>query len=296
MDILSKSVIPLKNNAAPSTKRTGRFFQAPVEFQNVSVTFGIAGKEKVILESMDAQIQPGEFVALLGPSGCGKSTVLNLVAGYLKPTTGAVVVNGKPVDGPDPQRGMVFQQHSLFPWKTVQENVEFGPRMAGEPKTIAESTARTFLGMVGLTKFADHYPSQLSGGMQHRVEIARALANYPGVLLMDEPFGALDAQTRLVMQDGLLKLWEQFKPTVLFVTHDIDEAVLLADRILIMGVAPGRVIAELNVGIERPRGVDALTDHRFSRLKAQCLELLEQESRKAFGADDDGEQPEAGVA
>ncbi|MGA7800523.1 MAG: ABC transporter ATP-binding protein [Gammaproteobacteria bacterium] len=295
MDILSKSVIPLKNKSPSATKLTGRFFQAPIDLEGVSVAFGAAANQKIILDSMTAHIEPGEFVALLGPSGCGKSTVLNLVAGYLKPTSGAVVVNGSPVDGPDPQRGMVFQQHSLFPWKTVQENVEFGPRMAGEPKTIAESTARTFLGMVGLGKFANHYPSQLSGGMQHRVEIARALANYPGVLLMDEPFGALDAQTRLVMQDGLLKLWEQFKPTVLFVTHDIDEAVLLADRILIMGVSPGRVIAELDVTIERPRNVRAITDQRFARLKAQCLELLEHESRKAFGADD-SEEAEAGVA
>ncbi|AOV18332.1 hypothetical protein BJI67_00495 [Acidihalobacter aeolianus] len=253
----------------------------------VSVAFGPEKRRKTILSSLTMHVEPGEFVALLGPSGCGKSTVLNLVAGYLKPSTGAVLVDSKPVAGPDPQRGMVFQQHTLFPWKTVQENVEFGPKMAGQPKATAEATARTFLDMVGLSKVADHYPSQLSGGMQHRVEIARALANYPGVLLMDEPFGALDAQTRLVMQDGLLKLWEQLKPTVLFVTHDIDEAVLLADRILIMGVSPGRVISEIEVDIERPRNVRAMTDPRFGRLKGQCLDLLERESRKAFGLQDD---------
>ncbi|AOU99841.1 hypothetical protein BI364_16775 [Acidihalobacter yilgarnensis] len=251
-----------------------------------SVAFGSEKRRKTILSSLTMHVEPGEFVALLGPSGCGKSTVLNLVAGYLKPSTGSVLVNSKPITGPDPQRGMVFQQHTLFPWKTVQENIEFGPKMSGQSKATTEGIARTFLEMVGLSKFADHYPSQLSGGMQHRVEIARALANYPGVLLMDEPFGALDAQTRLVMQDGLLELWEQLKPTVLFVTHDIDEAVLLADRILIMGVSPGRVISEIKVDMERPRNVRALTDPRFGRFKGQCLDLLERESRKAFGLQD----------
>lgn len=282
---MTSEAIEMEPEFTHAPKRHGKFSQAEIQLDDVSVAFGSEKKRKTILASLTMNVAPGEFVALLGPSGCGKSTVLNLVAGYLKPTLGTMKVNGAGINGPDPQRGMVFQQHTLFPWKTVQENVEFGPKMAGESKATSESTARTFLEMVGLSKYADHYPSQLSGGMQHRVEIARALANYPGVLLMDEPFGALDAQTRLVMQDGLLKLWEQLKPTVLFVTHDIDEAVLLADRILIMGVLPSRVLAEIEVDIERPRNVRAMTDSRFSQLKLRCLELLESESRKAFSQD-----------
>lgn len=295
MALLSKSVVSMTKSNWKKPQFGGRFSQASIDLKNVSVSFSNAGVNQVVLDSMTAYIEPGQFVALLGPSGCGKSTVLNLVAGYFKPTEGSVVVDGEEVRGPHPQRGMVFQQHSLFPWKTVQENVEFGPRMAGESKPIAEGIARTFLNMVGLGNVGKKYPGQLSGGMQHRVEIARALANYPGVLLMDEPFGALDAQTRLVMQEELLNLWQQLRPTVLFVTHDIDEALLLADRILIMGVAPGRVVAELNVDIERPRNVHALTNQRFSQLKAKCLELVQAESRKAFGVNG-AESPEVGVA
>lgn len=286
MNMMTQRPIPLPEAPNTSSKKQ-RMFQAPIDLDAVSVTFDdVSDGQKIVLDSMTAHIEPGEFVALLGPSGCGKSTVLNLVAGYMKPSEGTVTVDGKTVTAPDPQRGMVFQQHSLFPWKTVKENVAFGPMMAGQGRTLSESIARTFLGMVGLSSYADHYPSQLSGGMQHRVEIARALANYPGVLLMDEPFGALDAQTRLVMQEGLITLWEQLRPTVLFVTHDIDEAILLADRILIMGVSPGRVIAELDVGIARPRNVHAFTDPRFARLKADCMELLKEQSRKAFGGDE----------
>lgn len=275
---------PLEKPTEMGAKKplAGRFYQAPIDLENVSVSFDVGRTQKRVLEALSTHIEPGEFIALLGPSGCGKSTVLNLVAGYLKPTTGQVLVDGEAVQGPHPRRGMVFQQHSLFPWKSVQENIEFGPRMAGESKATAEGIARTFLDMVGLSQFANHYPSQLSGGMQHRVEIARALANYPGVLLMDEPFGALDAQTRLVMQEGLINLWEQLKPTVLFVTHDVDEAILLADRVLIMGVCPGRVIAEQVVTIERPRHIKVLTDPRFSELKGHCMDILSQESRKAF--------------
>lgn len=287
MEALSKQA-PLPEQMENPLRRkegkhlTGRFNQAAIDLDNVSVSFDVGRSQKRVLDALTTHIEPGEFIALLGPSGCGKSTVLNLVAGYLKPTTGHVVVDGERVLGPHPRRGMVFQQHSLFPWKTVQENIEFGPRMAGESKASAEGVARTFLDMVGLSQFAKHYPSQLSGGMQHRVEIARALANYPGVLLMDEPFGALDAQTRLVMQEGLINLWEQLKPTVLFVTHDVDEAILLADRVLIMGVCPGRVIAEQAIDIERPRHIKVLTDPRFSELKRHCLDILGQESRKAF--------------
>ncbi len=253
-----------------------------IRIQDVSVVFEAPGQRHIAVESSNLDIRPGEFVCLLGPSGCGKSTLMNAVAGFVRPATGVVTVDGEPVTRPSPKRGMVFQQHSLFPWKTVLRNVMFGPLMAGEAPIAAESTARTFLDMVGLTAFADRYPMTLSGGMQQRVGIARALANYPSVLLMDEPFGALDAQTRSMMQENLLKLWEDFKITVLFVTHDIDEAVFLGDRVVVMSAAPGRIIADFKVDIERPRTSDALLSTEFMRIKKQCMDLIRQESMLAF--------------
>jgi NitT/TauT family transport system ATP-binding protein len=253
-----------------------------VRVEDVSIVFETPGQRHVAVESTTLDIEPGEFVCLLGPSGCGKSTLMNAVAGFVRPATGVVTVDGEPVTRPSPKRGMVFQQHSLFPWKTVLRNVMFGPLMAGEAPIGAESTARTFLDMVGLTAFADRFPMTLSGGMQQRVGIARALANYPSVLLMDEPFGALDAQTRSMMQENLLKLWEDFKITVLFVTHDIDEAVFLGDRVVVMSAAPGRIIADFKVDIERPRTSDALLSPEFMRIKKQCMDLIRQESMLAF--------------
>jgi len=177
---------------------------------------------------------------------------------------------------------MVFQQYSLLPWKTVYENVAFGPRMAGHTRIEAGSTANTFLELVGLKKFGNRYPAELSGGMQQRVGIARALANYPSVLLMDEPFGALDAQTRLMMQESLLDIWRKFGTTVVFVTHDVDEAVFLADRVLIMSAAPGRIIEDVKVGLERPRTTDMATSPEYMKARQFCLDTIRAESRKAF--------------
>ncbi|MGB0905817.1 MAG: ABC transporter ATP-binding protein, partial [Mangrovicoccus sp.] len=219
---------------------------------------------------------------ILGPSGCGKSTLLNAVAGYVKPTEGRVLVDGVEVVKPGPDRGMVFQQYSLLPWKTVYENVAFGPRLAGKSNREAGSIANTFLSMVGLRKFGDRYPAELSGGMQQRVGIARALANYPSVLLMDEPFGALDAQTRLMMQESLLEIWRKFHTTVVFVTHDVDEAVFLADRVLIMSAAPGHVIEDFRIDLPRPRSTDMASHPIYVEARQHCLATIRAESRKAF--------------
>jgi NitT/TauT family transport system ATP-binding protein len=251
-----------------------------VAIDAVSVAFGRGRERHLAVAETSIDVQPGEFVCLLGPSGCGKSTLLNSVAGYVPPTTGRILVDGEPVTEPGPDRGMVFQQYSLFPWKTVRENVAFGPRLLG--RAGPEAIADTFIEMVGLAKFAHRYPAELSGGMQQRVGIARALANYPRVLLMDEPFGALDSQTRLMMQENLLGIWAEFGTTVLFVTHDIDEAVFLADRVLVMSASPGRIMADLTVDLPRPRHPDITLDERFLRLKRLCHEQIREESIKAF--------------
>lgn len=251
-----------------------------VLIDRVSVTFEKGDQTHIAVAETSLEILPGQFVSILGPSGCGKSTLLNSVAGYINPTTGAVSVDGEMVRGPGPDRGMVFQQYSLFPWKTVRQNVAFGPRMLGKPDH--GDIADTFIAMVGLTKFADRYPKELSGGMQQRVGIARALANYPRVLLMDEPFGALDSQTRHMMQENLLQIWSEFGTTVLFVTHDIDEAVFLSDRVLIMSASPGRIIADIPVTLPRPRDPDVTVEEDFIRLRRRCHDYIRAESLKAF--------------
>jgi NitT/TauT family transport system ATP-binding protein len=256
--------------------------QGRVEIWDVSVKFRSGGRTIQALENTSVDIGPGSFVCLLGPSGCGKSTLLNAVAGYVRPTTGWVRVDRDQVVGPGPDRGMVFQQYSLFPWKTVRDNVAFGPYARGKGRARARAIADELLDMVGLTRFAHRYPAELSGGMQQRVGIARALANKPTVLLMDEPFGALDAQTRAVMQENLLRLWAEFKTTVLFVTHDVDEAIFLADRVLIMSAAPGRIIEDIPVPLPRPRSPDVSTDPAFVALKRHCLQAIRTESLKAF--------------
>lgn len=248
----------------------------------VTVEFGHNGASRRAVAEASLEIEPGQFVCLLGPSGCGKSTLLNTVAGFVEPTIGRVDVDGETITKPGPDRGMVFQQHSLFPWMTVKKNVAFGPLMAGLGQSKADSTARTFISLVGLSAYEDHYPAMLSGGMQQRVGIARALANYPAVLLMDEPFGALDAQTRAMMQESLLKLWASFRNTVLFVTHDVDEAIFLADRVVVMSASPGRLIADIRVALPRPRHGDLLTNPEFLKTKKRCLDLIRAETLRAF--------------
>ena len=271
-----------KNELPPLPAKHRQLHQAQkghIHLKNISVDFGSG---VLAVEGASLEITPGEFVCILGPSGCGKSTLMNCVAGFVKPTKGEALVDGKPVSNPGNDRGMVFQQHSLFPWKSVLDNVAFGPLMAGKGKVEAESIARTFLGMVGLTAYANKYPGILSGGMKQRVGIARALANYPDVLLMDEPFGALDAQTRTIMQENLLQIWSEFGITVVFVTHDIDEAIFLADRVVVMSASPGRILQDIRVDIERPRSTDVLASEQFLKIKKQCLDLIREESLKVF--------------
>ncbi|MEM7769325.1 MAG: ABC transporter ATP-binding protein [Cyanobacteria bacterium P01_A01_bin.37] len=254
-----------------------------VAIKQLSIVFDTAGKQRLLaVDNVSIEIYPGEFVCLIGPSGCGKSTVLNSIAGFIPPTQGTITVDHRVIDQPGGDRGMVFQQPSLFPWKTVLGNVAHGPLMAGKSKAIAYRIAQDFLEMVGLARFAKQYPMMLSGGMQQRVAIARALANSPQVLLMDEPFGALDAQTRIMMQENLLKLWEDLKTTVVFVTHDIDEAIFLADRVVVMSANPGRILADIRISLPRPRSIEVLLDKEFAALKKDCFDLIRRESLLAF--------------
>jgi len=230
-------------------------------------------------------VNPGEFVSIVGPSGCGKSTFLNTVAGFLKPSTGTITVDGELVTSPSAERGMVFQQYSLFPWKTVRENVEFGLKMRGMPRSQRERAARTLLGLAGLEAFEKHYPDKLSGGMKQRVGIVRALATGPKVLLLDEPFGALDAQTRVIMQQILTNMWQRLKISVLFVTHDIDEAIFLSDRVYCMTARPGSIKAEIPIPLERPRQQSMMMSSEFLALRRGLMSLIREESLKAMGGE-----------
>jgi NitT/TauT family transport system ATP-binding protein len=231
------------------------------------------------------RVDPGEFVSIIGPSGCGKSTLLNAVAGFLKPTHGTVAVDGEPVARPSADRGMVFQQYSLFPWKTVRENVEFGLKMKGMERSTREASARTLLGLAGLLAFENQYPDSLSGGMKQRVGIIRTLATSPKVLLLDEPFGSLDAQTRLIMQQILTNMWQRLKTSVLFVTHDIDEAIFLSDRVYCMTARPGAIKAEIAIPLERPRQQSMMMSSEFLALRRGLMSLIREESLKAIGGE-----------
>ena len=242
--------------------------------EHVSIHLGHGDARFEALHDVSFTVEPGEFVCLLGPSGCGKSTLLGALAGHVQPSSGRLAVDGATLAGPHPERGLVFQHHTLFPWLRVVDNVAYGLKMRGVPAAERRAQALALLQRVGLQGFERHRPAQLSGGMQQRVEIARVLINAPRVLLMDEPFGALDALTRLRMQELLIALWSARRTTVVFVTHDIDEALFLADRILVLGPRPGRLIETLTVPAARPRGADWLTDPRFTQLKRHCLALL----------------------
>jgi ABC-type nitrate/sulfonate/bicarbonate transport system ATPase subunit len=238
------------------------------------------------LEPVDLAVADNDFIAVLGPSGCGKSTLLRIVAGLDRPSSGRVLLDGRPVQGPGRDRGMVFQSYTLFPWLTVAGNIAFGPRERGVPKPERERIAELYLRRVGLEVFRDHYPRQLSGGMQQRTALARALANDPAILLLDEPFGALDHQTRSIMQELLLGIWEQDRKTVLFVTHDIEEAIFMANRVVVFTARPGRIKADVPVPLPHPRDYRMRTSAAFQDLKARLTEEIRVEALKAAGLED----------
>lgn len=277
---LLKAVTPAAHAREPAPEGRGR-----IEISGFGLTYEGANGRTDAVTDVSLAVEPGEFVSIIGPSGCGKSTMLNALAGFLKPTTGKVSVDGRPITGPGADRGMIFQQYSLFPWKTVRENVEFGLKMKGIDRAERSRQARTLLGLAGLSQFENHYPDGLSGGMKQRVGIVRALATGPRILLLDEPFGALDAQTRLIMQQILTNMWQRLKISVLFVTHDIDEAVFLSDRVYVMTARPGSIKAEVVVPLPRPREPSVIMSSEFLALRRGLMSLIREESLKAMGGE-----------
>jgi ABC-type nitrate/sulfonate/bicarbonate transport system ATPase subunit len=261
--------------AAPGATVDGSARPAKLVVTDLVKEYRTKKRETVLaLDHVSLEVADQEFVCLVGSSGCGKSTLLNIVAGLDMPTSGTVEVDHEPIIGPGPDRGMVFQTYSLYPWRTVAENVEFGLECMHLRKAARRERVQELLGIVGLSKFADHTPDQLSGGMRQRVAIARALAPEPDVLLLDEPFGALDAQTRRSMQDFLLTVWRRTQSTVLFVTHDIPEAIYLGSRVVVLASHPGRVIADIDVPFGAGQNVNITRDPRFLDLRDDIEDLL----------------------
>jgi NitT/TauT family transport system ATP-binding protein len=243
--------------------------------RNLSKTYfdPYAGAHVTAVQDVSLEVQQGEFVSIVGPSGCGKTTILNMIAGFIPASGGEILLDGRAVDGPGPERGVVFQSFALFPWKTVLDNVAFGPKIRGLPRTECEKIAREYLALAGLAHAAGRYPNELSGGMQQRVGVVRALANQPDVLLMDEPFASVDAQTRMTLQEELTRIWQERRPTIIFITHDVGEAVFLANRVVVL--SKGRILKEIAVPLPRPRAWDLLTeDAAFKALCAQVLQLV----------------------
>ena len=253
-----------------------------VSIQAVSRIFeGHKGQRTPALLPVDFEVRDNDFVTILGPSGCGKSTLLRIVAGLDHATSGRVLLDGVPVEGPGADRGMVFQSYTLFPWLTIEQNIRFGLRERGMPEAQQKERAAYFIAKVGLRGFEQHFPKQLSGGMQQRTAIARALANDPKILLMDEPFGALDNQTRVLMRELLLGIWEAERKTVMFVTHDIDEAIFMANRVAVFSARPGRIKADIPVNLPHPRHYTVKTSPEFMELKARLTEEIRAESLAA---------------
>lgn len=232
-----------------------------------------AGEHVTAVRDVSLDVEQGEFVSVVGPSGCGKTTILNMIAGFIPHSGGEILLNGSAINGPGPERGVVFQSFALFPWKTVLDNVGFGPKMRGVPKAERDKIAHEYLALAGLTHAANRYPNELSGGMQQRVGVVRALANNPAVLLMDEPFASVDAQTRMTLQEELTRIWQERRPTVIFITHDVPEAVFLANRVVVL--SKGRVLDQVKVDLPRPRAWDDLIeDNTFKKLSAQVLHMV----------------------
>jgi ABC-type nitrate/sulfonate/bicarbonate transport system ATPase subunit len=254
-----------------------------IELDRVSHTYVRGTSTVAAFEDISLAIQSGEFVSIVGPSGCGKTTLLFAVAGFLQPSRGRILVDGKPIVGPGPDRGVVFQSFALFNWLTVRDNVEFGLRMRGDAAASRRARSDELLAMVGLGRFADRYPYELSGGMKQRTAITRALATNPDILLMDEPFAALDAQSREIMQEELVRIWEATRKTVLFITHSIDEAIYLSSRVVVFTTRPGRVKHVLEVKLPGPRYDPHIrTSAEFVRAKDSILDLVREETVKQF--------------
>jgi NitT/TauT family transport system ATP-binding protein len=259
---------------------------ARIGVRGVSMAFRAGDASRPVLQDVTLHVDDGEFLSIVGPSGCGKTTLLNLVAGLLRPDQGVIEVDGRPVSGPGPDRAVVFQEAALLPWRTVLRNVELGLEMQHRyAQSDVRERALHFVRLVGLAEFAAHYPHQLSGGMRQRVNLARALVAEPEVLLMDEPFASLDAYTREAMGDELQRIWQETRKTVVFVTHSADEAILLSDRIIAMGTAPGRILEELKVELPRPRSVEVRTLPRFTELGVEIRALLARARGPTVAAD-----------
>ena len=252
-----------------------------IEIEGVTKEFAKDGRRVLALQDIGFTVAEREFTAILGPSGCGKSTLLNMVAGFERPSGGSVRVAGEEISAPSPQRAVVFQEPALFPWLSVMENVLFGPKTQRQPAAEYRARAAQIIEQVGLQGFESSYPAELSGGMRQRVGIARVLIMQPRVLLMHEPFGSLDAQTRSLMQELLLQVWERHQQTVLFVTHDIEEALLLADRVCVMTARPGRIKKSIQVTIPRPRAIEVTTSPEFNALRREVLALIREEAVRA---------------
>jgi NitT/TauT family transport system ATP-binding protein len=273
MDMAGRDSLSM-DRAAPRSSSAGK---APLLVVD-RVTLRYGGADGVLaLDDTSLDVAPNEFCVIVGPSGCGKSTLLYLIAGLADVTSGRIMLGERLVSEPGPDRGMVFQSYTLFPWLSVRDNIDYGPKRKGLQAKERTEIVDHYLQQIGLAPFAGHYPAQLSGGMKQRVAIARALANDPALLLMDEPFGALDSQTRGSMQKLLLKIWEQAQKTVLFVTHDIDEALLLGDRVLVMTARPGRIKTEIKVDLPRPRSMEMALEPEFITLKRRIIGLLHGE-------------------
>jgi NitT/TauT family transport system ATP-binding protein len=274
---LAPLTLPDYRQQAPEVAaRFQKIRQRPVVLavNNLQKAFGPPGRQHVVFDHVSLAIHRREFITIIGPSGCGKSTFIRIAAGLDEATGGEMLLDGQPIGGPGPDRGMVFQGYTLFPWRTVKENVMFGLEMQGHDPTEAEGQAREWLEMVGLSRFEESYPHELSGGMKQRVAIARALAGNPRVLIMDEPFGALDALTRCKMQTYLLQIWKKVDVTILFITHDLDEAVFLSDRILVLGVNPGGVREFIENPVPRPRSLAQFLTPEFLAVKNRLDELI----------------------
>jgi NitT/TauT family transport system ATP-binding protein len=254
---------------------------AVVEVEHLTKLF-VRGSNRVeAIRDLSLRVADGEFVTIVGPSGCGKSTFLHILGGFVPRDGGTMRVDGRAVDGPGPDRGMMFQDLALFPWRTVAGNVGWALEVQGRPRAEREATVEKLLALVGLLPFRQHYPNELSGGMRQRVALARVLSFEPGVLLMDEPFGALDAQTRELMQEELQRIWQQARKTVLFVTHDIDEAVYLGDRVVVFTARPGEIKAEIGIALPQPRNIELKKDAQFLAYRNTIWDLLREEVLKA---------------